>query len=117
MPFDHAARLAVVIPAYKPSTGLVDVVRTLSQKGLPAIVIVDDGSGPDFQETFSAERRDSHSWESAGRELGRGRHAGPEARGSLRPRRDSHREKPVSPPAKREMTSLPGMIPDAERVD
>ena len=54
MPFDHASRLAVVIPAYRPAPGLVDVVRSLSQKGLPAIVIVDDGGGPDFRDTFCA---------------------------------------------------------------
>ena len=46
-------RLAVVIPAYRPSAGLIDVVRQLSAKGRP-IVVVDDGSGPDFRDTFAA---------------------------------------------------------------
>src|SRR4051794_27402957 len=45
-------RLAVVIPAYRPSAGLVDLVRKLTDKRLPAIVIVDDGSGPEFREIF-----------------------------------------------------------------
>ena len=49
---DQTTRLAVIIPAYKPSAGLIDLVQTLSQKSLPAIVIVDDGSGPEFREIF-----------------------------------------------------------------
>jgi glycosyltransferase involved in cell wall biosynthesis len=46
-------RLAVVIPAYRPSEGLIDLVRKLTEKRLPGIVIVDDGSGPEFRETFA----------------------------------------------------------------
>jgi len=46
-------RLAVVIPAYRPSAGLVDLVRKLSERGLP-IVVVDDGGGSGFAETFEA---------------------------------------------------------------
>ena len=46
-------RLAVVIPAYRPSSGLVDLVRSLSEHDPLAIVIVDDGSGPDFRDVFS----------------------------------------------------------------
>jgi glycosyltransferase involved in cell wall biosynthesis len=45
-------RLAVVIPAYRPSAGLVDLVQQLSSR-LPTIVIVDDGSGPDFRDVFA----------------------------------------------------------------
>jgi len=45
-------RLAVVIPAYKPSAALLDVVRALSEKAAPAIVIIDDGSGPDYRAIF-----------------------------------------------------------------
>jgi len=41
-----------VIPAYKPSAGLVDLVQALSAEWAPAIVIVDDGSGPDFRGVF-----------------------------------------------------------------
>src|SRR5262245_41546481 len=47
-------RLAVVIPAYKPSAALLDVVRALSEKSAPAIVIIDDGSGPQYRATFDA---------------------------------------------------------------
>ncbi len=46
------SRLAVVIPAYCPSVGLIELVRTLSAKNLGPIVIVDDGSGPDYRDTF-----------------------------------------------------------------
>jgi glycosyltransferase involved in cell wall biosynthesis len=46
-----SSRLAVVIPAYRPSAGLVDLVRALAGRVDP-IVIIDDGSGPDFAATF-----------------------------------------------------------------
>jgi glycosyltransferase involved in cell wall biosynthesis len=46
-------RLAVVIPAYRPSAGLIDLVRQLSEKAFPAIVIVDDGSGAEYRDTFA----------------------------------------------------------------
>jgi glycosyltransferase involved in cell wall biosynthesis len=45
-------RLAVVIPAYRPSAGLIELVRNLTAKPLPAIVVVDDGSGPEFRDVF-----------------------------------------------------------------
>ena len=50
---EQTDRLAVVIPAYRPSAGLVDLVRALSEQDAPAIVIVDDGSGPEYREVFS----------------------------------------------------------------
>ena len=46
-----STRLAVVIPAYRPSAGLIDLVRALAGRVGP-VVIVDDGSGPEFAETF-----------------------------------------------------------------
>src|SRR5450759_4640951 len=42
----------VLIPAYRPSPGLVDLVRGLSARGMPAILLVDDGSGPEFRTVF-----------------------------------------------------------------
>src|SRR3954451_4325820 len=42
----------VLIPAYKPSPGLLQLVRELTSGGSIAIVLVDDGSGPEFRETF-----------------------------------------------------------------
>src|SRR5258706_12276772 len=50
-------QFAVVIPAYRPSDNLVDLIRALSERGVAAIVIVDDGSGPEFQEVFSRAAR------------------------------------------------------------
>src|ERR1051326_3455616 len=49
---DQTTRLAVIVPAYKPSAGLIDLVQNLARKSLPAIVIVDDGSGPEFHAIF-----------------------------------------------------------------
>jgi glycosyltransferase involved in cell wall biosynthesis len=46
-------RFAVLIPAYKPSASLPDLVRALAAKAIPAIVVVDDGSGPEYQDVFS----------------------------------------------------------------
>ena len=48
-----SVRLAAVIPAYRPSAGLVDLVRALSRETFSAIVVVDDGSGAAFQEIFA----------------------------------------------------------------
>jgi len=47
-----STRLAVVIPAYRPSAGLVALLGALADSALP-IVIVDDGSGPDFAGIFA----------------------------------------------------------------
>jgi glycosyltransferase involved in cell wall biosynthesis len=46
-------RLAVVIPAYRPSAGLIEVVQKLTEKRLPAIIVVDDGSGAEFSAIFA----------------------------------------------------------------
>lgn len=48
--------VAVVIPAYRPLSHLVDGVRALSRAGCRTIVIVDDGSGPDHAEIFAGTR-------------------------------------------------------------
>src|SRR4029077_5003849 len=45
-------RYPVLIPAYRPSAGLIDLVRDLTARGIPAVLIVDDGSGPEFRGTF-----------------------------------------------------------------
>jgi glycosyltransferase involved in cell wall biosynthesis len=42
----------VLIPAYRPSAALVDLVSDLSARGMPAIILVDDGSGPGFRDVF-----------------------------------------------------------------
>jgi putative flippase GtrA len=43
----------VLIPAYKPGPALLDLVRALTASGMP-VVVVDDGSGPDFASLFAA---------------------------------------------------------------
>jgi len=43
---------AVVIPAYRPSSKLIDLIRNLSENGRPAIFLVDDGSGAAFDDVF-----------------------------------------------------------------
>src|SRR5580704_17873055 len=53
MSSETVPRYAVLIPAYRPSPGLVGLVRALSEKGTPAIVVVDDGSGPEYREIFA----------------------------------------------------------------
>ncbi len=53
MPSNHEIRFAVVIPAYKPSTGLIDVVEAVGAAGAPAIIVVDDGSGPECADIFA----------------------------------------------------------------
>jgi glycosyltransferase involved in cell wall biosynthesis len=46
-------RYAIVIPAFQPGSALVEVVRALSDKSVPAIVVVDDGSGPAYRDVFA----------------------------------------------------------------
>ena len=50
---EQTPRLAILIPAYRPSASLPDLVRALAEKAIPAIVIVDDGSGPEYRDVFS----------------------------------------------------------------
>jgi glycosyltransferase involved in cell wall biosynthesis len=53
MNVDQTPRFAVLIPAYRPSASLPDLVRALAAKAIPAIVIVDDGSGPEYRDVFA----------------------------------------------------------------
>lgn len=46
----------ILIPAYKPGPRLVDFVEALKATDA-RVVVVDDGSGPEFQELFAALRR------------------------------------------------------------
>jgi len=50
---EQANRIAVLIPAYRPSAALVDVVRALAERNFPVILVVDDGSGPEFEAVFA----------------------------------------------------------------
>ena len=49
-----SAPIPVLIPAYKPGPPLVALVSALLQRGVEAIVVVNDGSGPDFNSYFEA---------------------------------------------------------------
>lgn len=44
---------AVLIPAYRPSGALVEVVQALASLSGPPIVVVDDGSGPEYAAVFA----------------------------------------------------------------
>ena len=43
---------AVLIPAYRPSIGLIDLLRDLVRRSIPAVIVVDDGSGAEFAGIF-----------------------------------------------------------------
>jgi glycosyltransferase involved in cell wall biosynthesis len=53
MPAQETANFAVVIPAYRPSATLIGLLEALAAKAFPAVVVVDDGSGPEFRELFA----------------------------------------------------------------
>ncbi len=46
--------IAVLIPAYKPEGALVSVARNLLDFGFRHVLVIDDGSGPDFEPVFDA---------------------------------------------------------------
>ena len=49
--------LAVLIPAFQPGRALVDLVETIAQQPYSAIVIVNDGSAPEYEPCFEAVAR------------------------------------------------------------
>ncbi len=42
----------MLIPAWKPDVALCDLVTALVEAGFPAIIVVDDGSGPQYRDVF-----------------------------------------------------------------
>lgn len=46
------SEIPVLIPAYKPGEPLVQLVADLLQIGIKAIIVVNDGSGPEFEDCF-----------------------------------------------------------------
>jgi glycosyltransferase involved in cell wall biosynthesis len=44
--------IALLIPAYQPNSALIDLVKTLCGSEWEAIVVVDDGSGPEYASLF-----------------------------------------------------------------
>ncbi len=51
------ASLVVVIPAYQPRRVLAELVQELVRAGMTAIVVVDDGSGPQYRSCFNQIER------------------------------------------------------------
>src|SRR2546427_11235040 len=48
--------LAVVIPAYRPSPELIEIIHSLLEAPIRSIVVIDDGSGPQFETVFQQVR-------------------------------------------------------------
>jgi glycosyltransferase involved in cell wall biosynthesis len=54
---DSSSSCIILIPAYRPGRDLLSLVSALKSRGLNEIVIVDDGSGPEYQDVFDELRR------------------------------------------------------------
>ncbi|MBQ6798316.1 MAG: bifunctional glycosyltransferase family 2/GtrA family protein [Oscillospiraceae bacterium] len=54
------SRVPVVIPSYEPDAQLLQLCEALSAKGLTDVVIVDDGSGPDYASLFETAEHTYH---------------------------------------------------------
>jgi len=50
-------KIAFLVPAYRPGQPLVDVVKDLRERSPEPIIVVDDGSGPDFRTYFEECQR------------------------------------------------------------
>ncbi|HEX3747131.1 MAG TPA: glycosyltransferase [Bryobacteraceae bacterium] len=53
MPLHQTNRLAILVPTYRPSDQLLDFIRQLLASPVSPIIVVDDGSGPEFRELFA----------------------------------------------------------------
>jgi glycosyltransferase involved in cell wall biosynthesis len=49
--------IALLIPAYQPGGALVEIVKSLAEPGFTAIVVMDDGSGPEYAGIFELLRQ------------------------------------------------------------
>jgi hypothetical protein len=45
----------VLIPAYKPDTKMIDLIEKLQSAGFTGILVINDGSGPDYNPIFSGQ--------------------------------------------------------------
>jgi len=54
---ENSGQFAVLIPAYRPEDPLVELVGTLAKLHAGPIIVVDDGSGPEFTDRFSEIER------------------------------------------------------------
>ena len=46
----------VIMPAFQPEAGLAERVRELGQEIRVRILVIDDGSGPEYEEIFCGSR-------------------------------------------------------------
>lgn len=53
-----SGEVPVLIPAYRPRGSLVSIVGGLLELGVPGLIVVDDGSGPEFRELFEQISQD-----------------------------------------------------------
>lgn len=49
----------IVVPAYRPSAQLIELVNELLEETYPLIIVVDDGSGPEYASIFQQLRQKS----------------------------------------------------------
>ena len=52
LPGSVVMNVPIIIPAFRPGAQLIALAQRLSKSEIPAIVIVDDGSGPEFTHIF-----------------------------------------------------------------
>ena len=55
-------RVSVIIPAYRPDQKLIGTLEGLCQAGFTDILVVDDGSGPEFAPIFEQVRPAARCW-------------------------------------------------------
>ncbi len=53
---ENRANVAVLIPAYEPPADFPEYVKTLIAEGFPEIIVVNDGSGIEYEAVFEAVR-------------------------------------------------------------
>ena len=46
--------IPVIIPAYEPGESLVNLINDLKSRGIDDIIVVNDGSGADYEPVFRA---------------------------------------------------------------
>jgi glycosyltransferase involved in cell wall biosynthesis len=58
----ETVRFAVIVPAYRPEQALLDLIAALTEKSIPAIVVVDDGSGAEYRDIFDRAAEFPQVW-------------------------------------------------------
>jgi GT2 family glycosyltransferase len=57
----HTLQRAVLIPAYRPTPNIINLVNELKSDKSQKIVIVDDGSGNEFYDVFAELRKNTNA--------------------------------------------------------